>query len=103
MLGLLTLHFSFHINNTRTLVTEHLTTTILQIHPQKSLESCKDGCQHAWFDAGKSCPTCQCGFPTDAILVHRGHPWCSRARIGREENKQGDGEYPQEVQRHSVS
>ncbi|KAH0838304.1 Adaptor protein complex AP-2 alpha subunit [Lanmaoa asiatica] len=37
------------------------------------------------------------------MRVHRGHPWCTRARIRREEDKQGDGKYPQEVQRFDLS
>jgi hypothetical protein len=37
--------------------------------------------------------------PTDAVSVHRGYPWCKGARTRREEDKQGDGEYPQKVQR----
>jgi hypothetical protein len=36
----------------------------------------------------------------DVILaVHRGYPWCKGPRTGGEEDKQGNGEYTEEVQR----
>lgn len=38
------------------------------------------------------------GKPT-GTSVHRGYPWCKGKRTGREEDKQGDGEYPKEIQR----